>query len=75
MFAKESVRGNSMNKFDNLHTGKKLLVSFATILVFFLVLGVLSVVGMRWISDRMESMYKINLIPIKMLGDLRERTQ
>ena len=64
-----------MNKFDNLPTGKKLLVSFASILVFFLVLGVLSVVGMRWISDRMESMYKINLIPIKMLGDLRERTQ
>lgn len=64
-----------MNKFDNLKTGKKLLMSFAGILMFFLVLGVLSIVGIRWVSDRTETIYKINLVPIKMLGDLRERTQ
>ncbi|CUS31485.1 methyl-accepting chemotaxis protein [Candidatus Nitrospira nitrificans] len=64
-----------MNKFDNLTTGKKLLVGFGGILAFFLVLGVFSIGGIRWVSDRTESIYKINLVPIKMLGDLRERTQ
>ncbi len=64
-----------MNKFDNLKTGKKLIVSFASIVGFLLLLGVLSVVGMTWVSDRTETIYKINLLPIKLLGDLQERTQ
>lgn len=64
-----------MNKFDNLKTGKKLIVSFASIVGFLLLLGVLSVVGMTWVSDRTEIIYKINLLPIKLLGDLQERTQ
>ena len=75
VITKENMLESAMDKFDNLATGKKLLVSFASILVFFLMLGVLSIVGMKWVSDRTESIYKINLVPIKMLGDLRERTQ
>ncbi|MHC9064168.1 methyl-accepting chemotaxis protein [Nitrospira sp. CMX1] len=64
-----------MHAFNNLNTKSKLLLSFGAIQLLLVVVGVLSVVAVMQLSQRVESIFKINVVPLKQLGELQGRSQ
>ena len=64
-----------MNKFNNLNTKTKLLVSFGAIQVLLLVVGLMSIAAVLQLNNRLESIFTINVVPLKQLGELQGRSQ
>ena len=64
-----------MHAFNNLNTKLKLLLSFGAIQLLLVVVGVLSIVAVMQLSQRVESIFKINVVPLKQLGELQGRSQ
>ncbi|UVT14522.1 MAG: MCP four helix bundle domain-containing protein [Nitrospira sp.] len=64
-----------MNTLRNLKTRSKLLISFGLVGLLLLTVGVLSINGIDKLNQRMEVIYKVNLRPLKLLGDLRGQSE
>lgn len=64
-----------MNRFHNLSTKAKLLLNSGVLLVLLLVGGIMSIGGLMKLSDRIETIFKINVIPLKHLGELQGNSQ
>lgn len=64
-----------MNTLRNLKTRSKLLISFGLVGLLLLMVGVLSINGINKLNQRMEVIYKVNLRPLKLLGDLRGQSE
>ncbi len=64
-----------MNALNNLKTRSKLLLSSGLICLALLLVGGMSVVGLMQLSDRIETIFKINVLPLKQLGELQGYSQ
>jgi len=64
-----------VNTLRNLKTRSKLLISFGLVGLLLLMVGVLSINGINKLNQRMEVIYKVNLRPLKLLGDLRGQSE
>jgi len=60
-----------MNRFYNLTTRAKLLLSSGIICVLLLIVGGMSIAGLMQLSERIETIFKINVLPLKQLGELQ----
>ncbi|CUS31474.1 methyl-accepting chemotaxis protein [Candidatus Nitrospira nitrificans] len=69
------LRGVLVNKFSNLTTKAKLRINSGALLLFLVIGGVLSINGLSQVSDRIESIFTINVLPLKQLGELQGRSQ
>ncbi|MGZ8405562.1 MAG: methyl-accepting chemotaxis protein [Nitrospira sp.] len=64
-----------VNKLNNLKTKTKLLLSSGLICLSLLVVGGMAIVGLMQLSDRIETIFKINVLPLKQLGELQGQSQ
>ncbi|MEK9142785.1 MAG: methyl-accepting chemotaxis protein, partial [Nitrospirota bacterium] len=64
-----------VNKLYNLKTKTKLLLSSGLICAALLMVGGMSIVGLMQLSDRIETIFKINVLPLKQLGELQGHSQ
>jgi len=64
-----------VNALKNLKTMTKLMASFGSIGVLLVAIGWMSINGINQLNERMEVIYKVNLTPIKLLGDLHGRSE
>ena len=60
-----------VNKLYNLKTKTKLALSSGMICIALLMVGGMSVAGLMQLSDRIETIFKINVLPLKRLGELQ----
>ena len=60
-----------MHKLKNLETKAKLLLSSGLICLALLIVGGMSITGLLQLSDRIEAIFKINVLPLKQLGELQ----
>ncbi len=60
-----------MNRLNNLKTKAKLLLSSGIISVVLLIVGGMSIAGLMQLSDRIETIFTINVLPLKQLGELQ----
>ncbi|MGB4066828.1 MAG: methyl-accepting chemotaxis protein [Nitrospira sp.] len=60
-----------MNILNNLKTKAKLLLSSGMICLALLIVGGMSIAGLMHLSDRIETIFKINVLPLKQLGELQ----
>ncbi|MFZ3013989.1 MAG: MCP four helix bundle domain-containing protein, partial [Nitrospira sp.] len=60
-----------MNALNNLKTRSKLLLSSGMICLALLIVGGMSIAGLMHLSDRIETIFKINVLPLKQLGELQ----
>ena len=63
------------NKLKNLKTKTKLLLSSSLICLSLLVVGGMGIAGLIQLSDRIETIFKINVLPLKQLGELQGHTE
>ncbi len=59
----------------NMKTSLKLLVSFLLVIVLSITIGGTGIFGMKKINDADDYMYKMNLLAIRYLGEIRENIQ
>src|SRR5512139_503219 len=64
-----------LNRLSDLSTKSKLLMNSGVILVLLAIGGVMSIGGLMKLSDQIESIFKINVIPLKQLGELQGHSQ
>ncbi|NOU11935.1 MAG: PAS domain S-box protein, partial [Nitrospira sp.] len=64
-----------MNRFKNLSTRTKLMVNIGLFVLIMIITTGLSIKEMGELSQRIEVIYKTNVLPMAILGDLRDNTQ
>lgn len=64
-----------MRTFKNLQTRTKLIASFAAMGLLFVAVCWVSLNGVNQLTQRIEFIYKANVIPMKLLGDLQGRSE
>ena len=64
-----------VNKLNNLKTKAKLLLSSGIISMSLLIVGGMAIAGLMQLSDRIETIFKINVLPLKQLGELQGHSQ
>jgi PAS domain S-box-containing protein len=64
-----------VNRFKNLKTRTKLIISFGVIGVLMISVCWISMSGINKLTDRVEFIYKTNLTPVKALGDLHGQSE
>ncbi|MBH0201226.1 MAG: PAS domain-containing protein [Nitrospira sp.] len=64
-----------MNTLNNLRTRAKLLLISGLIGVALLLVGGMSIAGLMDLSGRIEAIFKINVLPLKQLGELQGDSQ
>lgn len=60
-----------LNRFRNLGIKKKLMCGFGLSGLLLLVIGGMSVAGLNRLTGQVESIYKVNVLPVMVLSDLR----
>ncbi|MEQ1848688.1 MAG: MCP four helix bundle domain-containing protein, partial [Nitrospira sp.] len=60
-----------MNALNNLKTRSKLLLSSGMISLSLLVVGGMAIIGLVQLSERIETIFTINVLPLKQLGELQ----
>ena len=61
--------GRMMNTLNNLKTRSKLLLSSGMISLSLLVVGSMAIIGLVQLSERIETIFTINVLPLKQLGE------
>jgi methyl-accepting chemotaxis protein len=69
------AREATVNRLYNLKTKTKLLLSSGLICAALLLVGGMSIVGLMQLSDRIETIFKVNVLPLKHLGELQGNSQ
>ena len=64
-----------MNALNNLKTKAKLLLSSGMICLALLIVGGVSVAGLMQLSECIETIFRINVLPLKQLGELQGQSQ
>ena len=64
-----------LNALNNLKTKAKLLLSSGIICLSLLIVGGMAIVGLMQLSERIETIFKINVLPLKQLGELQGYSQ
>ena len=64
-----------MNALNNLKTRSKLLLSSGMISLSLLVVGGMAIIGLVQLSERIETIFTINVLPLKQLGELQGYSQ
>lgn len=64
-----------LNRLYNLSTKSKLLLNTGVILALLVLGGLMSIGGLMKVSGQIESIFTINVLPLKQLGELQGRSQ